>query len=140
MEKTALYGSRDVAKMAVKVAMTADRAEEQAFKAECAEKGVRVAAVDFGGEFLSLMFKIVESAVVCARREGLIDESHLEEGALMGAAREAMNQLTPKALGLNVGGKIGVARAGEHLAVAIFCGVGLVHLNDVGLGLGHRAL
>lgn len=45
-----------------------------------------------------------------------------------------------KALGLSVGGKIGVARHGEHVAVAVFFGIGLVHLNEVCIGMGHRAI
>ena len=75
-----------------------------------------------------------------AKREGLIDEAHLEGGAAMGAAREALAQVTTKALGLNVGGKIGIARSGDHIAVAVFFGVGLVHLNEICVGLGHRAI
>ena len=38
------------------------------------------------------------------------------------------------------GGKIGVARSGEHVAVAVFFTVGLVHLNEVVVGMGHRAI
>jgi len=45
----------------------------------------------------------------------------------------------PKAIGLNIGGKVGIARAGEHLSVAAFFGVGLLHLDEVAVGLGHRA-
>ena len=59
---------------------------------------------------------------------------------MAGAAREALSQVTTKALGLSVGGKIGVARHGEHVAVAVFFGIGLVHLNEVCIGMGHRAI
>ena len=45
-----------------------------------------------------------------------------------------------QALGLNVGGKIGVARCGEHVAVAVFFAIGLVHLNEVCIGMGHRSI
>ena len=48
--------------------------------------------------------------------------------------------LSMTALGLSVGGKIGVARQGEHVAVAVFFGIGLVHLNEVCIGMGHRAI
>jgi hypothetical protein len=51
-----------------------------------------------------------------------------------------MSQITPKALGLNAGGKIGISRKDEHIIVAVFLGVGLVHLNEVAIGLGHRAI
>ena len=46
----------------------------------------------------------------------------------------------PKAIGLNVGGKIGIARKEDHISVAIYFGVGLLHLDEVALGLGHRAV
>jgi hypothetical protein len=39
---------------------------------------------------------------------------------------------------LNIGGKIGIAHKGEHLSVAVFFGVGLLHLDEVAVGLGHR--
>jgi hypothetical protein len=84
--------------------------------------------------------KIVERAVVAAKREGVIKETHPEEGAVAGATREALSQIMPKALGLNVGGKIGIARWHDHLSVAIFFGIGLLHLDEVGIGLGHRAV
>jgi hypothetical protein len=45
-----------------------------------------------------------------------------------------------KALGLNVGGKIGIARWGEHISVAMFFGVGFLNLNEVVIGLGHRSI
>ena len=64
----------------------------------------------------------------------------LEEGGVAGAAREALNQVTPKALGMSVGGKIGIARSGEHVAVAVFFNIGLGHLDEVCVGLGHRAI
>ena len=50
------------------------------------------------------------------------------------------NQVTPKALGMSVGGKIGIARSGEHVAVAVFFNIGLGHLDEVCIGLGHRAI
>jgi hypothetical protein len=46
----------------------------------------------------------------------------------------------PKALGLNVGGKVGIAHGGDHVAVAVFFAIGLLHLNEVAVGLGHRAI
>ncbi|MDO4562824.1 MAG: HutP family protein [Clostridia bacterium] len=134
------YDSRDIAKVAITMAMTDDRAEEAKAKEEAAARGIRAAAVDFGGEFIPSMSKLVERAVVAAKREGIINSSHLEEGAVAGAAREALTQIMPKALGLNVGGKIGLARCEEHMAVSVFFGIGLLHLNEISVGLGHRAL
>lgn len=132
--------SRDVGRAAIIMSMTRTREEERSCKAVFQEEGIRTAAVDYGGEFVSSIMKILERTVVAARREGLIADTHLDEGAAMGAAREALAQVTTKALGLNVGGKIGIARAGEHIAVAVYFGVGLVHLNEVCIGMGHRAI
>lgn len=133
-------GSRDVGRAALMMSMTRSRDEERELKALFQAEGILAAAVDYGGEFVSSVMRIVERTVVAAKREGLIADTHVDEGAAMGAAREAISQISQKALGLNVGGKIGVARAGEHIAVAMFFGVGLVHLNEICVGLGHRAV
>ena len=61
-------------------------------------------------------------------------------GAVAGAAHEALEQVKIKAFGFNVGGKIGIARAGEHLCVAIYMGVGVLNLNELCVGLAHRSL
>lgn len=132
--------SRSVARAAVLLAVTETRDEENRVKADLLNKQLRTAAADFGGEYLSSVMKIVERAVVCARREGLIGETHHEEGAVAGAAREALAQVAQKAIGLSVGGKIAVARGGEHIAVAVFFSIGLGHLNEICIGMGHRAV
>lgn len=132
--------SKAVARAAISLAMTASRDEETALKTALSAEGIRGAAVDYGGEFVPSVMKIVERAVVSAKRESVIGDTHHEEGAVAGAAREAISQVTSKALGLSVGGKIGVARGGEHVAVAVFFGIGLVHLNEVCVGMGHRAV
>ncbi len=140
MDQAIVIGSRDVGRAALIMSMTRSRDEERACKAAFSEDNIRTAAVDYGGEFVSSIMRIVERTVVAAKREGLISDTHLDEGAAMGAAREALSQVSVKALGLNVGGKIGIARSGEHIAVAVFFGVGLVHLNEVCVGMGHRAI
>jgi len=134
------FGSRDIAAAAVRIALTRDRAEEKQLQQELAKLGIRTAAVDYGGEFINSVMKIIERAVVSSKREGVIQESHVEEGAVAGAAREALSQIMPKALGLNVGGKIGIARYRNHISVSIFFGIGLLHLNEVAIGLGHRVV
>lgn len=131
--------SRTVARAAVRIAMSASREEEKLIKNELLP-GVLSAAVDCGGEFISQVPRIVERAVVAAKREGVINESHLEEGGVAGATHEALSQIVNKALGLNIGGKIGIARSGEHIVVAVFFGIGLLHLNDVSIALGHRVV
>lgn len=137
---TNLGDSREVARAALQMAMSGAREEEAALKADFASKGTRCAAVDYGGEFVSSIMRMVERAVVAAKREGVIGDAHHDQGAVAGAAHEALSQVSAKALGLNVGGKIGIARAGEHVAVAVFFGIGLVHLNEVCVGMGHRAI
>lgn len=128
------------ARAAIRMALTSDRSEERTLREELLKQGVQAAAADYGGEFNNAARKIIERAVVAAKREGVIKGTHSGEGAIAGATREALEQILPKALGLNVGGKVGIARSGEHLAVAVFFGVGLLHLDDVAVGLAHRAV
>lgn len=135
-----LPDSRDVARAAIMLAMTTSREEEAAQKHRLAPRGIKGAASDFGGDFVTSVMKIIERAVVIAKREGIIGEKSHEEGAVAGAAHDAVTQVIDKAMGLNIGGKIGVARADGHVAVAIFFTVGLVHLNEVCVGMGHRAI
>ena len=135
-----LPDSRDVARAAIMLAMTTSREEESAQKHRLAPRGIKGAASDFGGDFVTSVMKIIERAVVIAKREGIIGEKAHEEGAVAGAAHDAVMQVIDKAMGLNIGGKIGVARAEGHVAVAIFFTVGLVHLNEVCVGMGHRAV
>ncbi|MGM0689767.1 MAG: HutP family protein [Bacillota bacterium] len=132
--------SRNVAEAAISIAMTSTRKAEMDLKQKHLEAGIKSLAVDYGGEFLSSLQKVVERAVVASKRENIIDNSGHSDGAVAGATREALVQIMPKALGLNVGGKVGIARGGSHVAVAIFFGIGLLHRNDIAIGLGHRAI
>ncbi len=134
------FGSRDIAKAAIRMALTSTRDDEKALQAKLHELGILCAAVDYGGEFIASVMKIIERTVVAAKRENIIGETHHEEGAIAGATREAISQISNKAIGLNVGGKIGMARHGEHVAVCVFFGIGLLHLNEVSIGLGHRVI
>lgn len=133
-------GSKEIAKAAVLMSMTNDREDEKELKQRLVQQEIVSAAVDCGGEFIPSMSKFVERAVVAAKREGIINDSHLQEGAVAGAAHEALTQISSKALGLSVGGKIGIARKGDHVAVAVYFAIGLLHLNDIAVGLGHRAI
>ncbi|MHB1044234.1 MAG: HutP family protein [Eubacteriales bacterium] len=135
-----LYGSRKVARAATEMALTDSRELEKEYKLRFARDGVKTAAVDYGGDFINSVNKIIERAVVAAKREGVIREIHADEGAVAGATREALSQVMPKAIGFNVGGKIGIARQDDHISVAVFFGVGLLHLDEVAIGLGHRAV
>lgn len=133
-------GSKEIARAAVLMSMTQSRDEERELKKDNLELDIYSAAVDCGGEFITSMSKFVERAVVAAKREGIINDSHIQEGAVAGAAHEALSQISAKAIGLSVGGKIGIARKGDHVAVAVYFAIGLLHLNDVAIGLGHRAI
>lgn len=133
-------GSKAAAKAAVKMALTSERDEERRLMEEFKLQGIKAAAVDFGGEFIASVSKMVERAVVAAKREGVIESTHAEEGAVAGAAREAISQIMQKAIGLNVGGKIGLARLDDHIGVCVFFGIGLLHLNEISIGLGHRVI
>ena len=62
------------------------------------------------------------------------------DGAVIGAIREAMNQIESNINGLSVGGKIGIARNGEHLGVAIFLSVGILQFNEVICAVAHRSI
>ncbi len=133
-------GSKEIARAAVLMSMTQSRDEERKLKQDNAETEIFSAAVDCGGEFITSMSKFVERAVVAAKREGIINDGHIQEGAIAGATHEALSQIANKAIGLSVGGKIGIARKGDHVAVAVYFAIGLLHLNDIAIGLGHRAI
>ncbi len=133
-------GSKIVSTAAIKMALTSTRQEELELKKKLLDSNIRAVAVDYGGEFVNSVGKIVERAVVAAKRENVIKDTHPDEGAVAGATREAIGQIMPKALGLNIGGKIGIARYKDHVGVAIFMGIGLLHLDEVAIGLGHRAV
>lgn len=136
----ARFTSVEIGRAALQIAITASRGEENAVKEQLALKGIKSTAVDFGGDFIPSIVKIVERAVVAAGRQGLISNTHVGAGAVAGAAHEALEQVKVKAIGFNVGGKIGIARCGEHLCVAIFMGVGVLNLNEMCVGLAHRSL
>ncbi len=132
--------SKQVAAAAVRLAISADREEERSLIEAFKQGGTRGAAADFGGEYLESVATIIERAVVAARREGVISLTHAEEGAIAGAAHEAATQLMSKAAGLSIGGKIGIARYEDHVCVCAFFAVGLLHLDEVAIGLGHRVI
>lgn len=131
--------SNDVAKASIQMAISLRSDEEQLIK-QYKDQNIYATAVDVGGNLIASIPKIIERAIVASKRSGVIKESHVHDGAIAGACREAIAQVSIKAIGLNVGGKIGIARSGEHLSVCIFMNIGLLHLNEVVIGLGHRSL
>ncbi len=134
-----LLDSFDVAKAAITMAISSRSSEESIIK-DLKKKNILATAVDIGGEFNSSIPKIIERAVVASKRSGVTTECHVHDGAVIGATREALMQIGMKASGYSVGGKIGIARSGEHLSVCIFMSMGLLYLNDVVIGLSHRAI
>ena len=97
---TNISGSRTVSRAAVLMCMSRTREEEKQLKLELMQDGVKAAAVDYGGEFISSVMRIVERAVVAAKREGVIsDTAYHEEGSVAGATREALSQVMTKAIG-----------------------------------------
>ena len=82
--------SIEIGRAALRIALTSSRVEETKVKERLAEHGIRSTAVDFGGEFIPSIVKIVERAVVAAQRQGLVTESHVGAGAVAGAAHEAL--------------------------------------------------
>lgn len=134
------WDSTDVARASIEIAITSSRAAEEEVIKEFKNKNIKGAAVDIGGNLINSIPKIIERAIIASRRSGIIKESHVHDGAVAGATREAIMQVSTKANGLSVGGKIGIARCGEHISVCIFMSIGLLHLNEVVIGLGHRAL
>lgn len=134
------YTSVDVGRAALKIATSETRAEEMEVKQALARRQIMATAVDFGGEFVGSIVKIIERAVVAAQRQGLVPDNHVGAGAVAGAASAALEQVKLKAVGFNVGGKIGVARYGEHLCVAIYMAVGVLNLNELCVGLAHRSI
>lgn len=131
--------STKVAKIATKMAIC-NRNEEDELKRLYSEQGIKVTAVNIGGNINSSISKILESALVASKRNGLIREEHLHEGAVIGATRDAIIQISNRANGQNIGGKIGIAKGGEHVSVCIFLNIGLLHLDEVAIGIGHRSL
>jgi len=131
--------STQVAKLATRMAIS-NREEEGYLKEKFSKIGATVTAVNIGGNITESIHKILESALVASKRNGLIRDEHLHEGAVIGATRDALMQVSNRANGQNVGGKIGIARMGEHISVCIFLSIGLLHLDEIVIGIGHRSL
>ncbi len=134
------FASIDIGRAALALATSKDRQEEAQLRTKLNACDIQATAVDFGGEYLPSVKKIIERAVVAAQRQGLVENNHTGEGAVAGAAHAALEQITAKAAGFNVGGKIGIARHGEHLCVAVYLSIGVLNLDELAVGLAHRSL
>lgn len=131
--------STEVAKAAIRLAVST-REEEKSIIEELEKNGIKSAAVDIGGDLVNSIPKIIERALVASKKTGIIKDVHVHEGAVAGAAKDAISQVNSKALGLNFGGKLGIARSGEHVVVCLFISIGLLHLNDLAIAIGHRSI
>ena len=98
-----MYDSVDVARAAIKVAITPSRQAEETVILKLGDKGIRSAAVDIGGDVVNSIHNIIEKAIMASRKNGVTEECHVEDGAIAGATREALMQIAEKATGLNSG-------------------------------------
>lgn len=135
-----MFDSTDVAKAAIKLAITSSRASEEQIISKLRDKNIIGTAVDVGGNIVETIHIVIERAIIASRKSGLIEECHVHDGAIAGAAKDAIMQIASKSTGLNGGGKIGICRHKEHLSICIFMSIGLLHLNEVVIGLGHRSI
>ena len=136
VEKTSI----DTGRMALELILTQTRDEEHELIKKFKNSGIIAVAVDFGGEFVKTIPKILESAVVASKRKGVIVDNYVEEGAILGATRSALEQIKIKGLGWNVGGKVGIVRNGENVCVAIYMQIGIINLDEMAVALSHRAI
>ena len=83
--------SKLIASAAIQLALSSDRETEYALKKQFAAQGIKASAVDYGGEFIASVQKVVERAVVAAKRRCYC-RSHQEEGGVE-RAREACRKL-----------------------------------------------
>lgn len=134
------FQSADVARAAIRMALSENRSDENELREKLAKSGIRAVAVNFGGKFLDIIPKIYESAIVAAQRQHVISDTHVGDGSVVGAMESAIEQIKLMPMGMNLGGKIGIARWKEHLCVAVFVEVGVLHFNEVTLGMAHRVL
>lgn len=131
--------SVEICKIALKMSISSREEEKELMKFYKSQK-IKVAAVDVGGSMPMGRFKFIESALLAAKRNKIIQDQHIHDGAVIGAVREAMSQIETNINGLSVGGKIGIARHGEHLAIGIFLSVGILQFNEVITAVAHRSI
>jgi len=80
------YKSKDIARAAITLAMST-REEETVLKENYKKNGIRTAAVDIGGDIIQSISKILERTMVATKRNGLVKDSHVYDGAVTGATR-----------------------------------------------------
>lgn len=134
------FRSIDVARFATNLVSTGSGEKEMEYRKYLETFEVQSVAVDFGGKFEKVVPQIIENGAVAAQRCGLIEDQHVQIGGIVGAIHQVLIKLGSIAVGLNVGGKLAMARYKEHLCVAIFAEIGLIHLNEVFINIAHRSV
>ncbi|MEI6857937.1 HutP family protein [Psychrilyobacter sp.] len=131
--------SYEISKVAIKMVLTT-REEEKKLKEEYKKNGILIAAVNIGGKMPDMTIKIVENSIVAAIKNGLVDDNRSHNGIIIGAVRDALNQVSSKTNGFNVGGKISLVRVEEDISVAVLLNIGILHLNEVAIATAHRII
>ena len=137
---------KDVTPAATNARISATHSPESVAAGE-PEKVLRVSA-DKGSDILEVTLQHIYSDQTYDLGEdpGLIKdgvEDHLqrylaEQIERIGKGAKLVRREYPTAIGpVDI---MAVNAEGEHVAVAVFFGIGLVHLNEVCIGMGHRAI
>lgn len=87
------FQSADVARAAIRMALSENRSDENELREKLAKSGIRAVAVNFGGKFLDIIPKIYESAIVAAQRQHVISDTHVGDGSVVGAMESAIEQI-----------------------------------------------
>lgn len=134
------FQSADVARAAIRMALSENRSDENELREKLAKVEFVLLQSTLAASSPDIIPKIYESAIVAAQRQHVISDTHVGDGSVVGAMESAIEQIKLMAMGMNLGGKIGIARWKEHLCVAVFVEVGVLHFNEVTLGMAHRVL
>jgi len=131
--------SYEISKIAIKMVLTT-REEEKKLKEEYKKNGILTAAVNIGGKMPDMTIKIIENSIVAAIKNGLVEDNRSHNGIIVGAVRDALNQVSSKTSGFNVGGKISLVRIDDDISVAVLLNIGILHLNEVAIATAHRII
>lgn len=131
--------SYEASKIAIKMVLTT-REEEKKLKEEYKKDGILIAAVNIGGKMPDMTIKIIENSIVAAIKNELVEDTRSHNGIIVGAVRDALNQVSMKTNGFNVGGKISLVRIEDDISVAVLLNIGILHLNEMAIATAHRVI
>jgi hypothetical protein len=129
-----------LSRLAIRLAVTGSREEENLFREKLRQQHVESAAVDFGGQFPQVVSTVLEHMVVAARRQFVISSREEDYQAVVEAVFDALSSLSLRANGMNAGGKAAIVRGKHFVCAAVFAEIGLLHLSTVGVGVSHRRI